>query len=251
MDILETIKDYGNYYYAIVFMWTFLEGETFVIFSGVAAREGILDLPTLIAFAWLGSFLGDQLYFLIGRRYGARLLLRFPRWKPGVDHALNLLKKYSTGFVLSFRFIYGVRNFSSFAMGMSGLAWSRFAMLNFIAAGVWAVCFAGAGYLAGMALQHVLGDLATGFGLLMLAAFLIAIVGPVQNVAPPPCSAAAGSGAGHGPQPQRAGSGGMTRGAESDRSGNSDPGHAWVMQLPLAVRIVGKVHTIRPPGSSC
>ena len=61
-------------------------------------------------------------------------------------------------------------------MGMSGLAWSRFAMLNFIAAGVWAVCFAGAGYLAGMALQHVLGDLATGFGLLMLAAFLIALV---------------------------------------------------------------------------
>jgi membrane protein DedA with SNARE-associated domain len=175
VDILEAIKEYGNYYYAIVFMWTFLEGETFVIFSGVAAREGILDLPTLIAFAWLGSFLGDQLYFLIGRRYGARLLLRFPRWKPGVDHALNLLKKYSTGFILSFRFIYGVRNFSSFAMGMSGLAWSRFALLNFIAAGVWAVCFAGAGYLAGMALQHILGDLATGFGLLMLAAFLIAI----------------------------------------------------------------------------
>jgi membrane protein DedA with SNARE-associated domain len=176
VDVLEVIKEYGNYYYAIVFAWTFLEGETFVIFSGVAAREGILDLPMLILCAWVGSFLGDQLYFLIGRRYGARLLVRFPRWKPGVDHALGLLKKYSTGFVLSFRFIYGVRNFSSFAMGMSGLSWARFAFLNFIAAGVWATCFAGAGYLAGMALQHVLGDLATGFGLLMLAAFLIVIV---------------------------------------------------------------------------
>src|SRR4051812_11725987 len=102
-------------------------------------------------------------------------MFRFPVWKPGVDHVLNLLKKYSTGFVFSFLFIYGVRYFSSFAMGMSGLAWSRFAMLNFIAAGVWADCFSGAGYLAGMALQHVLGDLATGFGLLMLAAFLIVI----------------------------------------------------------------------------
>jgi membrane protein DedA with SNARE-associated domain len=176
VDVLEVIKEYGSYYYAIVFAWTFLEGETFVIFSGVAAREGILDLPLLILCAWAGSFLGDQLYFLIGRRYGARLLVRFPRWKPGVDHALGLLKKFSTGFVLSFRFIYGVRNFSSFAMGMSGLSWARFAFLNFIAAGVWATCFAGAGYLAGMALQHVLGDLATGFGLLMLAAFLIVLV---------------------------------------------------------------------------
>src|SRR5688572_3818853 len=101
VDVLEVIKEYGSYYYAIVFAWTFLEGETFVIFSGVAAREGILDLPLLILSAWVGSFLGDQLYFLIGRRYGARLLVRFPRWKPGVDHALGLLKKYSTGFVLS------------------------------------------------------------------------------------------------------------------------------------------------------
>jgi membrane protein DedA with SNARE-associated domain len=176
VDILEVIKEYGNYYYAIVFAWTFLEGETFVIFSGVAAREGILELPILILCAWAGSFLGDQLYFLIGRRYGARLLVRFPRWKPGVDHALGLLKKYSTGFVLSFRFIYGVRNFSSFAMGMSGLSWARFAFLNFIAAGVWAACFGGAGYVAGIALQQVLGDLATGFGLLMLAGFLIVIV---------------------------------------------------------------------------
>lgn len=82
MDILETIKDYGNYYYAIVFMWTFLEGETFVIFSGVAAREGILDLPTLIALLGLVVSFGDQLYFLIGRRYGARLLLRFPAGNP-------------------------------------------------------------------------------------------------------------------------------------------------------------------------
>jgi len=193
VDILEVIKEYGNYYYAIVFAWTFLEGETFVIFSGVAAREGILELPVLILCAWAGSFLGDQLYFLIGRRYGARLLVRFPRWKPGVDHALGLLKKYSTGFVLSFRFIYGVRNFSSFAMGMSGLSWARFAFLNFIAAGVWAACFGGAGYVAGIALQQVLGDLATGFGLLMLAGFLIVIVMMFKMSRRRPPAPAAGS----------------------------------------------------------
>lgn len=175
MDILQLISDYGDLYYAVVFLWTFLEGETFVIFSGVAARQGILDLGTLIACAWAGSFLGDQCYFFIGRRYGSRLLARFPRWKGGVDKALSLLARYNAGFILTFRFIYGVRNVSSFAMGMSPIAWPRFAALNFVAAGLWAVSFAGAGYAAGKALEHMLGDIATGFGLFMLGAFLIAL----------------------------------------------------------------------------
>jgi membrane protein DedA with SNARE-associated domain len=65
--------------------WTFLEGETIVIFSGIAAREGMVDLVTLIACAWAGSFLGDQLYFALGRHAGARMLRRYPRWQPGVD----------------------------------------------------------------------------------------------------------------------------------------------------------------------
>jgi membrane protein DedA with SNARE-associated domain len=175
LDILQLISDYGDLYYAVVFLWTFLEGETFVIFSGVAARQGILDLGTLIACAWAGSFLGDQCYFFIGRRYGARLLARFPRWKGGVDKALSLLARYNAGFILTFRFIYGVRNVSSFAMGLSPIGWPRFAALNFVAAGLWAVSFAGAGYAAGKALEHMLGDIATGFGLFMLGAFLIAL----------------------------------------------------------------------------
>ena len=43
------------------------------------------------------------------------MLRRYPRWQPGVDKALGLLEKYSTAFILSFRFVYGIRNFSSFA----------------------------------------------------------------------------------------------------------------------------------------
>ena len=116
-------------------------------------------------------FFGDQLYFWIGRRWGDSLLRRFPRWAPGVHAALDMLRRYNTWFILSFRFIYGVRNFSSFAMGTSGLSWPRFMALNFIAAGIWAVTFAGAGYIDGATFEHLLGDLALGFGLVMLAIF--------------------------------------------------------------------------------
>jgi membrane protein DedA with SNARE-associated domain len=177
MEISDLISRYGDLYYGIVALWTFLEGETIVIFSGIAARDGVLDLATLIGCAWIGSFLGDQMYFLLGRHAGPRLLGRFPRWQPGVDKALGLLEKYSTAFILSFRFIYGVRNFSSFAMGMSTLSWRRFAILNFFAAGIWAICFAGAGYLAGMALQQAVGDMAANLSLTLLAAFILLTAG--------------------------------------------------------------------------
>ena len=175
MDIAETIRDYGDWFYVVTFVWTFLEGETFVLFAGLAARQDILRLDLLIIVAWLGSFCGDQVYFWIGRRWGHALLRRFPRWSPGVHAALDLLRRYNTWFILSFRFIYGVRNFSSFAMGMSGLSWPRFLILNFLAAGVWAVTFAGVGYIVGATFEHLLGDLALVFGLVMLAIFAAVI----------------------------------------------------------------------------
>jgi len=167
------IVDYGTWFYPLTFLWTFVEGETFVIFAGSFAAQGLLEPLPLLASAWLGSFLGDQLYFLIGRRYGGVLLVRFPKWRHGVDAALDFLRRYSTAFVLGFRFTYGVRNFSSFAMGMSGLRWSRFLFLNFIAAGVWAMTFVGVGFLLGRAFASVLGQLADSFGLVMLCVMAV------------------------------------------------------------------------------
>jgi membrane protein DedA with SNARE-associated domain len=177
IDIYALIQQYREWFYVITFIWTFLEGETFVIFAGAAASQGLLHMYWLIAAAWLGSFSGDQLYFWIGRRFGHRLLKRFPRLQGGVNVALDMLHKYHVGFILSFRFIYGVRNFSSLAMGMSLISWPRFAALNFVAAGLWANAFSWGGYLLGVAFEAVLGDIAKDFGLIMLGIF--AVVGTV------------------------------------------------------------------------
>src|SRR5579871_6420377 len=105
VGIEQTIAEYGGYFYLVTIAWTALEGETFVLLAGYAASHGLLNLPILLICAWLGSFAGDQFYFWLGRRYGTRVLQRFPRWQPGVDRALRLLERYNTGFILSFRFI--------------------------------------------------------------------------------------------------------------------------------------------------
>jgi len=173
MRLEQWIVEYGSVFYIITFAWTFLEGETFVLCAGFLAAQGLIDPFVLFLFAWLGSFTGDQLYFWIGRNFGPRLLHRFPRWRGGVDVALEWLRRYSTGFILSFRFIYGVRNFSSFALGMSGLDWRRFLGLNFVAAGIWACVFVGVGYLFGNMFRSMLGHIARDFSIVMLGMFVL------------------------------------------------------------------------------
>jgi membrane protein DedA with SNARE-associated domain len=55
---------------------------------------------------------------------------------------------------------------------MSEVSWARFSVLNFIAAGVWAISFAGTGYLFGAAFKDVLGDYALYITLGMLLMFV-------------------------------------------------------------------------------
>ena len=172
MDLNQLIAQNGACFYLIIFVWTFLEGETVVLFAGFAAAQGLVDPVLLLIAAWLGSFAGDQCYFWLGRKFGVQLLARFPRWRPGVDSALHWLERYDAGFILSFRFIYGVRNFSSFALGLSAVRWERFLWLNFTAAGLWAASFVGVGYFLGHAFRAVLGDIARSFSLVMLAVFV-------------------------------------------------------------------------------
>ena len=172
MDLNQLIAHHGACLYAVAFAWTFLEGETFIVFAGFAAAQGVIDPLLLIGAAWLGSFIGDQCYFWLGRKFGVRLLDRFPRWRHGVDAALQWLERYDAWFILSFRFIYGVRNFSSFALGLSAVRWDRFLRLNFAAAGLWAATFVAVGYFLGHAFRAALGDLARWSGLAMLVVFV-------------------------------------------------------------------------------
>jgi membrane protein DedA with SNARE-associated domain len=176
MDIHQLIADYGLYFYLIIFVWTFLEGETVVLFAGFAAAQGLVDPGLLLLCAWIGSFSGDQCYFWIGRNYGLRLLRRFPSWRGGVENALSWLERYDTWFILSFRFIYGVRNFSSFALGLSAVRWERFMRLNFLAALLWASSFVGVGYFLGHAFREAL-DIAHWFGFVMLGVFVAIALG--------------------------------------------------------------------------
>jgi membrane protein DedA with SNARE-associated domain len=172
MDVKELIAEHGACFYLVAFAWTFLEGETIVLLAGFAAAQGLLSPALLLLATWFGSFTGDQCYFWIGRFGGSWLLRRYPAWRRSVAVPLAWVERHSTGFILSFRFVYGIRNLSSFACGLSAIGWRRFLGLNFLAALLWAASFIAVGYFLGHAFKAVLGDIARSVGLVMLGALL-------------------------------------------------------------------------------
>jgi membrane protein DedA with SNARE-associated domain len=156
----QLIVDYGTLIYLITVVWTFLEGETFVIILGVLASEGRyqINIHMLMLAATLGSFAGDQFYFYVGRRYGTPLLERWPQMRDKIDWTFRMVRDHETLFILSFRFIYGIRNISPFVIGMSGISRLKYFVLNLIAATIWAGTFSWGGYLLGTALEQWLGS---------------------------------------------------------------------------------------------
>ncbi|ROL79848.1 hypothetical protein BLX41_09520 [Pseudomonas protegens] len=156
LDLNALIAAYG---YWVIFIGCLLEGETVLILGGMAAHQGSLQWPQVIGWATLGGILGDQLLFWTGRYCGARLLPRLKRHQAAIERVQGLIQRYPSTSVFAVRFLYGMRLVGPMVIGASGLAPWRFALLNVLGAAVWASLFVGAGYWAGEALQHVLGDL--------------------------------------------------------------------------------------------
>ncbi len=148
-----------HYGYPILFVGTFLEGETILVLGGLAAHLGYLSLHWVIACAFCGTLLGDQLSFFLGRRHGKALLLRYPSWQARTEPVFAKLERHQNLLILGFRFLYGLRSVTPFAIGMSKISYLRFILLNLIGAGIWAICIGLAGYYFGHAVEAVLGDI--------------------------------------------------------------------------------------------
>ena len=185
---LETfVADYGL---IAVLVGTFFEGEAIAVIGGFAAKSGVLRLEMVMACAFFGSLCGDQIAFFLGRHYGRRWVENHPTWQPRLARALELIDRYRTPLILSFRFFYGLRNVLSFAFGFTNVKFVRFMLLNAVGAAVWAVAAVGAGYLFGAVIELILHDIKRYqyvlYAVLLLAGGIAFFVRRNKQKVPPP-----------------------------------------------------------------
>ncbi|QGN38879.1 DedA family protein [Klebsiella oxytoca] len=156
MDINNLISQYG---YAALVIGSMAEGETITLLGGVAAHQGLLKFWLVVISVALGGMIGDQLLYLLGRRFGGRILRRFSRHKKRIEKAQRMIQRRPYLFVIGTRFMYGFRVIGPLLIGASRLPPKVFLPLNILGALVWALIFTTLGYLGGEAIGPWLHNL--------------------------------------------------------------------------------------------
>ena len=177
VDPVSLLHDYG---YWTILVWTFLEGETVVIIAGILAQQGYLAPNLIVLCAFFGSCTSDQLMFLLGKYKGRAVLARFPRLARNAERAETLVRKYETPLILSFRFIYGVRNITPIMLGINRVNHLKFLVLNIIGAGVWALCFTWGGFFFGKLFERII--LGASHAIFYLLVAIAAIAGLIWYI---------------------------------------------------------------------
>jgi membrane protein DedA with SNARE-associated domain len=176
-DLQHLIATYGP---LAVFVGALIEGEAVVITAGFLAHRGLMSFPAAAFAAFLGAFASDQIAFVLGRRFADHPFVRRQRQRETFDWALRRLENNATAFILSFRFLVGLRTVSSVAVGVSRVPVAQFFFLNSIACAVWALVIAGIGYAFGQVAERLLGrfgaiehDIAAAVALGIVAAIVV------------------------------------------------------------------------------
>lgn len=132
------LYDYQHLAYLIIFLWCILEGELALLLGGIFAHEGHVNLGLIIFVAGLGGFVGDQIYFYIGR-YNKKYIqkkLKKQRRKFAVAHLL--LQKFGWPIIFVQRYMYGFRTVIPMSIGITRYDAKKFAFINLLSAWVWA-----------------------------------------------------------------------------------------------------------------
>jgi membrane-associated protein len=168
-DIISNITDWvddisSNWWFPfVIFGIAWLDSvipvvpsETTVIAGGVAAGAGDQRLALVILAGAAGAFVGDNIAYLIGRKFEPRVR-RWAQRKPSrlarLDGAAAQIHKRGGPLLITARFIPGGRTILTVSSGLTEQPWRWFAPWIALASVIWATYAAGLGFAFGQAFE--------------------------------------------------------------------------------------------------
>jgi len=164
-DITDKLEEFSaNWWFLLViFVIALLDsilpivpGETLVIVGGVAAGQGTQALWLVIAAGAVGAFLGDNLAFLLGRRFSDRVNAwadQSVKRRARLDAADRQIKIRGGMLLITARFIPGGRTILTVSSGLTGQPWPWFALWVATATTIWASYAALLGFFFGQTFE--------------------------------------------------------------------------------------------------
>ncbi len=163
-----------------------LPSETVIIALGVATA-GSADprIALLVACAALGAFLGDNLSYLLGRRFGPRVERRFFRSEKGARRrawAERSLERYGMPLIVVCRFVPGGRTAVTLCCGIVGYDRRRFVIATAASGVIWASYSFFLGRLGGQAFEDKpWAGLLLAFGATVAVSGLIELIRRIKS----------------------------------------------------------------------
>lgn len=146
-------------------------GEVALVLGGVLAWQGHTPLAAVLAAGIGGAVAGDSVGYLVGRRWGRRILegvLGRLVHRDQFDRAEAYLAERGGKAVFVGRFTAALRVLIPGLAGMSGMPYRRFAFFNITGGAAWATMSVLIGYAGGSSWEHA-SSLAGRIGLGVLA----------------------------------------------------------------------------------
>lgn len=171
--ILNIIREYGLLTYAILFLYCALKSGSLPLFAGIAAHLDALSFVYAAAAVFLGGYLGDELRFFLGRKYGVQNLSSRPSYQKSVRNAKLLLDRFGKAYIFLYRYPKGMRTIGSLPVALTNMPWVQFTALNFASSITWTLALVGTGYLFGLAIEDIVGDNWGLFSLALLSVFFL------------------------------------------------------------------------------
>ncbi len=132
-----------------------LPGETALVAAALLSRDGDLNIEVVIAVAAAAAIVGDNLGYLLGRRFGRALLVRPGRWgdhrRRALDTGQAFFDRHGAKAVFLGRFVAALRIWAAWIAGMTHMPWRRFLFWNALGGIAWALSIGLAAYLLGEA----------------------------------------------------------------------------------------------------
>jgi membrane protein DedA with SNARE-associated domain len=130
-----------------------------VVLALGVATAGSTDprIALLIGCVALGAFAGDNLCYLLGRRFGPFVRRRFfatARGRQRLEWAERSLRRFGPQVIIVCRFVPGGRTAVTLCCGLIGYPRRRFATATAVAGGIWAVYTFMIGRLGGKAFEE-------------------------------------------------------------------------------------------------
>jgi len=165
---------------AAVMLGFVFPGETAVILGGVIASRGNVNIVALVILVVLCGIAGDSVGYLVGQRWGHRLLdTKLLRMRHRlIDRALSQLNRRGAVVVFMARFGAFLRAVVPGLAGLSDMPYRTFLPANVAGGLVWGTAFCLLGYFVGNAYEKVehASSLASDILLGLIAVGIVVVV---------------------------------------------------------------------------